>query len=500
MSLEQDLAELGLTGPHAALRLKIWCSAQLIGWFLSSPEDGALCAASVVKVARRLLPPDADFKFCIRLLRTECGACLDGLIRFVAVPRTDAQLRHLRTTLSTCHCDLANELVEAVHDAEDEDTDGLSFNGMIESIFTVLAAIMLNGPKVGHVVAAQAQSPALESHGHGTTTAKKWPPNAAALFPAGQDAAVISFARLLRLTGSSAVLNFIRILLPHCPSLALSISNSPLFWEVVVEGLQVAVDNFHDDPSLTGSTEQHPDPLAGSAGPAEFIKAFAMLLSTFFPTLTDTLRQKISSSSMMSHGRKIHDLFLRVLLLAKTSPHQDSLAEFCFLVAGMALCVANPLPRPQRPRRLHPLVLSYSRLQREPTAWAFTEVFTVLSHLAAVAQCCSAGCAETSESSAQKLRYCARCRLMRYCSAACQKDAWTQHRGVCADLQTLHAKVMPRFSGARAFEWTDEGAGPTGLFMVEFEKKTRKLGFTEERMKELSEELRPFCDLRRAAS
>jgi hypothetical protein len=37
-----------------------------------------------------------------------------------------------------------------------------------------------------------------------------------------------------------------------------------------------------------------------------------------------------------------------------------------------------------------------------------------------VAECCNATCAVTSESSAQRLRSCSQCGVMRYCSGPCQ--------------------------------------------------------------------------------
>ncbi|KAJ7777972.1 hypothetical protein DFH07DRAFT_796856 [Mycena maculata] len=479
MTLEEDLAFLGLTGPTAALRLKISGSAHFLTWFTKSPNS-TLCAASIVKITQRLLPPDADGKFCLRFLRTDCGACLDGLVHFVAVPGTDDQLRQLQTRLNECHCDLTNEIVQTIHDADSE-SGGLSFADMISSIFTILSSVIHAGIKVGHVVGG---SPAPETN----ETAKKWPANAAALFPAGQEAAVTSFARLFRLTKSAHILDFIRILLPHCPSLALPISASPLFWEVMVEGLQAAVDEFHEDPSLTSAAALGPDSTEEEATPRQNIRAFTMLLADFIPILTETLKQKITASALMPHGRKIHDLLLKVLQIAKGSPNQDGLATFCLCVAGMALCVASHLPKSRRPPRIHPLIKSYGRLQREPTAWASMQVFVILSRLAYEARCCNVGCTETSESSAQKLRYCARCRLMRYCSSGCQKAAWKEHKGICPDLEKLNTKAI---SSVRNVE-----SEPTGQFMIEFEKKTKKLGFTEGRMKEIAEELTPFCDFR----
>ncbi|KAJ6597552.1 hypothetical protein DFH09DRAFT_1071559 [Mycena vulgaris] len=272
MSLEDDLVELGATGPLPALRFKIWCTAKLIGPFLSSPEHSPLCAASLFKVTEKLLPGDPALKVCIRLLRTDHHACLDGLVRFVAVPRTEEQLRIPEAQLS----------FQLVHHSEDH-SEELSFKGMISSIFTILASVVLKGLKIGHVVGPE--SPA--SNGH--STAKKWPANTAALSPAGPEAAVISFATLFRLTQSPAILDFSRIALPHCPSLAMLISRSTVFWETMVEGLQSSMDKFHKDPLIPGqvtsdSTEKE------ESGPHQVIRAFTMCLTTFITTFTESLR------------------------------------------------------------------------------------------------------------------------------------------------------------------------------------------------------------------
>ncbi|KAJ7093881.1 hypothetical protein B0H15DRAFT_947220 [Mycena belliarum] len=468
MSVEEDdVAQLALTGPIPTLRVKLWCTAQLLAPFLSSPERSFMCASAVVKVTQKLLPSDADLKSCIRILRTEQQACLDGLVRFVAVPRTDDQLRDLEARLSECHCNLSYEVLQLVHDNDDHLADfELSFKGMIESIFTVIAAVVFNGLKVGHVVGAQSPTARADS------VTKKWPASTAALFPAGPEAAVVSFARLYRLTRSSTILDFIRVTLPHCPSLALPISDSTLFWEAFVDGLQFAVDKFPEDPVLVRRTSHSAETDLDADGPAprQLIRASTMFLSTFVATYTESLRNQIASSSLMNYARKIHDLLLKVLLLAKRSPNQDMLVTLCLLVSAMALCLGNALPRGQRPARIHPVIKAYGRLQTEPQAWAFADVFAAMGRIAAVAQCCNAICAETSESSAQKLRYCARCRLMRYCSGACQKAAWKYHKTVCTDIDTLHKKVMTKFRDSREVE----DFGSPGQCLVDFEEEAKK--------------------------
>ncbi|KAJ7481767.1 hypothetical protein FB451DRAFT_1237091 [Mycena latifolia] len=477
MSLEAELAEIGLRGPVPALRLKIWCTAQLLAPFLFSPERSPLCASALVKVTQKLLPQDADLKTCIRILRTEHHASLDGLVHFVAVPRTEDELRRLEARLSECRCDLSDEVLQLVHDTDDYPPDlELSFSGMIESIFAILVGVVENGLKVGHVVGAQA--PTLDDN----STTTKWPSNTAALFPAGPEAAVISFARLFRLTRSPIILHFMRISLPHCPSLAMPISESTSFWEAMVEGLRFAVDKLHEDPLFSRAHHVPNSAETNDSRSQHIVKSFTMFLSSFIATFTESLRHKITSSSALAaSGRKIYDLLLKVLLLAKPSPNQDALTTLCFLVAGMALCISNALPSRQRPTRIHPVVRAYGSLQREGDNWAFTEVFGAMSRIAS--------------SSVQKLRYCARCRLMRYCSGACQKAAWKYHKAVCADLETLNKKVMPKFPiGLRA---PDVSASP-GQCLVDFEKEAKKHGFTEERMKEMSAELMPFCHFQNA--
>ncbi|KAJ7662138.1 hypothetical protein DFH06DRAFT_1191626, partial [Mycena polygramma] len=428
---------------------------------------------------RRLIPEDADGKHCFRFLRTDLRACLDAMVRFVAVPRTEDELRRLETKLNDCRCDLVKyKVLQVIHDSDNE-LAHMNFKGMISSIFSVLGRVVLNGLKVGHVVGVQSAS-------SDDSTPKKWPANTAALFPAGADAAVMSFARLFRLTQTSAILDYIRIVLPHSPSLAMSISNSALFWEVAVEQLQVAVENF--DPAVVEDDEDDDEDDKLFFESHQIIRSFTVFLQVFVATVAECLRQNIASSpGLKSCGRKVHDLLVKFLVIAKASPNRDKLRSLCFLVAGMTMCVLNAIPAHERPRRRHPLLAS-SMLPYTPKAVAFTDVYAVLSRLTSIAQCCNALCTETSESSAQRLRSCAKCRVMRYCSSACQKTAWKYHKIVCADIETLNMKVMQKLDGPAD---TVDGSNP-GACLLDFEKKARKAGFSEERMKVLAAELTPF--------
>ncbi|KAJ7177824.1 hypothetical protein C8R46DRAFT_664924 [Mycena filopes] len=484
MSLaEEDYAALGLTGPYRALRARLWTCTLILATFLKSPDNSPLCAASVVKTVNHIIPPDVDqYKFAIRFLRTENQISLDRLVRFIAIPRTDEQLQHLETTLNECRCDLTLPLIQLIHDDSEDIPYKLSFVGVISSIFTTLGGVVRNGLKAGHVV-----GPHMSTSDPGYT--KKWPSTTAALFPAGPDAAVLSFARLFKRTKSLAILDFTRTLLPHCPSFATPISDCTLFWEVIVEELQVAVHNYH----VPSDEEEEED----EDTPHGTIRAFTMFLQEFIATFSDGIRQKTTSSCLSSFGRQIYDLLLKVLLVAKRSPKQAKLETFCLFVASVAATVVNAVPHDQRPRRIHPVIALYGRLGNGPRAWAFTEVFAAISRLTAVVRCCSASCTETSESSAQKLRYCARCKVMRYCSNSCQRAAWRYHKNVCVDVERLNKKVMvlPFFNTSMSVY--DGGAAQ---ILDNFEREARKQGFTEDRMKEISTELTPFCHFENAGA
>jgi hypothetical protein len=54
---------------------------------------------------------------------------------------------------------------------------------------------------------------------------------------------------------------------------------------------------------------------------------------------------------------------------------------------------------------------------------------------AAAARAVCAACGAAKASGGAKLRRCAGCRAVRYCSAACQKAHWREHRAACEAAQ-----------------------------------------------------------------
>ncbi|KAJ7121027.1 hypothetical protein C8R44DRAFT_853348 [Mycena epipterygia] len=191
----------------------------------------------------------------------------------------------------------------------------------------------------------------------------------------------------------------------------------------------------------------------------------------------------------MPHGRKFYALLLKILLVAKTHPRQDEIASFCLIAVSMAVLVVTALPADQRPVRLHPIFATYGRPGSKTDSSSFNDVFAVIYRVTSVAQCCNPECSHTSESSAQKLRFCARCNVMRYCSIECQKTAWASHKKVCKDLGMIKASVM-KLSGG--------GMGSLGKSLEKFERKASKLGFSGERMREIAVEIVPFLHFENA--
>jgi hypothetical protein len=166
---------------------------------------------------------------------------------FISSPFTErtSNLDGSRLGWTSAAATWSNELLQLIHE-NDNDQENPTFNGMVYSIFTTLGCLVMHGFKVGHITGGQASEPDFAP--------KKWPASTAALFPAGQEAAVVSFARFFRSTSSPAILDFIRTILPHFPSLAMPISTNALFWDVIIAGLEVAVDNF--DGSVVGGDEE----------------------------------------------------------------------------------------------------------------------------------------------------------------------------------------------------------------------------------------------------
>ncbi|KAJ7160915.1 hypothetical protein C8R46DRAFT_356296 [Mycena filopes] len=468
------------TGPDLELRLKMWTGFELLYPFLCNPGDSPICAASVSKITRLLLvdPCKERPKVAVRILRTQHKMVLDAILHLVAIPRHEELQVALGGKLDECHCDLTLPVLHTIHQSMGED-ETCTFKDMIESLCWILQCVLEN-VKVGRVLGVQ-----------GPENEGKWPSNTAAFFPAGPEDAIVSLTQLYRLTKAPSILGFITAALPHSPSLAAPAVNSPAFLEVLLQEMRRASDGLHADPILTGiqcpyNTEDGPLPLVS-------LRAIVMLLQLLLLTFTESLRQNIQSSALISYARVMHDVLLKVLIELRKWPLRPALEDFCVAVTGMAMLIITTLPKshPMRPRTLNPFLLA----EAERTAvkggvhWG---VYSVISRLSqSVARCCNATCTTTSESSSQRLRYCAQCEVMRYCSPECQKRAWRYHKLICQDLEKLKKHVLPACEGRRL-------TGKKADFMKTFEKESLKQGLTRERMKVISAELTPFLHFENA--
>ncbi|KAJ7353391.1 hypothetical protein DFH08DRAFT_64278 [Mycena albidolilacea] len=475
------------TGPDLELQLKIWAGVEILWPFLRNPAQSPICAATVYHVASRFVygPLQDQPKAALRILRTKHQLFLDAILYFVAIPRPILLQQALEWKLNHCECDLTAPVLETIHTVDVNDTTPPpTFKDMVTGLFLVLECVLEN-IKIGHVSGLQS---APQGQAKDPETAK-WPMNTAAFFPAGPEEAIVSFTGLYRLTRSPSILDFIRVTLPHCPSAASPAMHSTSFWEAILEELEWAAARIDTDPTITGNSAYNPD---DGPPPVVSIRHIVMLIQTLMSTFTQSLRQNIQTSCLMSYARKIHDALLKVLIDLNTRPSKPRLGDWITLVVGVAVTVITALPKdhPQRPQRLHPVLLTFAEGIK---GGASNNVYSVIARLSeSVAECCSASCTVTSESSARKLQYCAQCQVMRYCSGACQKAAWKYHKLVCKDVGKLKQEILPR-----ALRLKSKKGGNLVPFATHFETEALK-DFTAQRMKEIEAELMPFLHFQNA--
>ncbi|KAJ7475192.1 hypothetical protein B0H11DRAFT_2034471 [Mycena galericulata] len=450
-------------------RLMIDSAVGILQPFLSFPENSPLCASGIYTTSSTLLmfifqpgrpggSIDADRKFIHRTLRTKYTGFLDALMRLVAVSRSEAQLQQMETRLNRCRCDFSNAIVQEIH----RNLIPGQFKDVINTIFAILGDILSNSLKFGNIPGPHAQN------------ATKWPSSTAALTPMGASDAVLSFARLYKSTKANAIVLFLRIILRHCPSLAVPMAGSEPFWAALVGGLQVTVDELHADPAVSGiPSESEVDTLGA-------LDAFQNFLSDFL-TPRPSARQDITSPSLafLPQARKIHDLLMKASHVLERSPNYNAeLQDIASFAAATANRCRGILPADQRPPKLQgPEAPIDVRVPEDEVSRAFFHSLGLVHYLTSneTSQCSGAKCTHTNETSPQPLKRCSQCQTVQYCSPACQKAAWRSHRSVCKDLGILRTIAMPLLYTST----------PDGNIPHRFEVEARKAGFTDDRIKAL---------------
>ncbi|KAK7019946.1 hypothetical protein R3P38DRAFT_1232268 [Favolaschia claudopus] len=360
--------EAGLTGRNAGLQFQPTLLTMFLTPFLLDPESH-LCAAPAVKIIRKLLPHDTDNRVSFRVLRTHFQPCMDGMVRLVSISRTDEQMEALETRLNNCTCDIssANLWLRIHHDNCTGITD-LKFSGLVATIFWVLDCLVSQSLKVGQVAGGKS-----ESQSNSESTAKKWPPNITAFFPNGQEDAILSFSRLYRSTQSYNIIQYVRNLLPHCPSLALPTAESGLFWEVAVEGLQDAAKRFTGFTQLECEADFIEDSDGRVQWPEQTIRAFILLIHNLI-TAYERLHRDFSSSGLATCSDKVYDALLKILHAAMSNPDQKQQANFGYSAAATARarsCHTSyaRFPAPQNLPSSHRTVLPRPRRNQYMERW-----------------------------------------------------------------------------------------------------------------------------------
>ncbi|KAJ7231998.1 hypothetical protein C8J57DRAFT_178686 [Mycena rebaudengoi] len=397
-------------GPFLELQTWIWRGFFVIRPFLLYPENSPICTAFVANALYKILqlPKPREEKTFIRILRTEYHDVMEILIRFVTRSRTDAQLNALEARLTPCHCSIQHPGVSHIQNPP--------FDEMIAAIFQVLLSMVWNA-KVGEVIGASAKS---------SGGARKWPSSITALFPGGPEASIVCFSQLYKKTKAATILDLITYMFRHSPSLAVVVAENAAFWRATVGALEWAVKTLRTYRRETQPTCDH------DSNEIATIKAFSDCVSKFDQTYTSILSfsRTTPSSGFAANAKKIHDLLHDSLLVLNNMPDQKDTRN---IVTSIGELVSLCLPPHQRMHWFPTLLDTEPEITR-----CFANVYASMGPAAHAAHCCSSACSETSESSSQKLRYCGRCRVVRYCSDTCQKEAWKRHKTVCKDLETIN--------------------------------------------------------------
>lgn len=61
------------------------------------------------------------------------------------------------------------------------------------------------------------------------------------------------------------------------------------------------------------------------------------------------------------------------------------------------------------------------------------------------------------------LSLCSRCKMVWYCSVACQKRNYARHKRICRDIATLQAETDAEFEPLKSLVETDEEGRPTNV-------------------------------------
>ncbi|KAJ7242003.1 hypothetical protein C8J57DRAFT_70726 [Mycena rebaudengoi] len=424
-------------GPFLELQTSIWSGIYTVWPFLHRPDNSPICATFVGNGLYNLLkiPGPETGKAFIRILRTEYHDVMDILMRFVTRSRTETQLTALKARITPCRCGFPHS--------------------------EVLSWMVWNA-KVGEVIGVSTKS---------SGGARKWPSSITALFPGGPEASIMCFSQLYKKTKAATILDLIAYMFPHSPSLAVVVAKNPAFWKASVGALELAVEELYTHRRATQLTCNH------DSNEIATIKAFSDCVCKFDRTYTSILSfsRTAPSSGFAANAKKIHDLLYGCLLILENMPGQASL---CVTVASTGELVSLCLP-PQQRMDWSPTDPTLPCSPPPEITRCFANVYASTGPVAHAAHCCSPTCSETSESSNQKLRYCGRCRVVRYCSDTCQKAAWKRHKTVCKDLETINKKVLPLLSPRPPAHKV-----PTAKLFQEFEREVKKAGFSEARMEE----------------
>ncbi|TFY57639.1 hypothetical protein EVJ58_g6906 [Rhodofomes roseus] len=384
---------------------------------------------------------------------------LTACAKFVSLPRSEEEMRRLRTDVFTCECSLpenedARRLVQRLHTFGTARAQ-FELDDLVHALVRHLAGILNHAVMSQSVGGMTAVGYITENHVK-SVMVRPWPvdtitqvvPHGLRQSMEGYAAslslslrrrpheALLLFSTLLAICGSPIILPVLT-LHPDWTSRVVDIAESLIDERTAMVGKSVDA----------GTEESWKDTFmllvecAGDFSDTRYLDEGELNLLARVETVADADEEPKESRSLLS----VCDRLLRHLpcfLDGSNVFTQGDMASFTqVLTIHGAAFYAHRLPH--ECLAVCPQILDYYNQERntasaaDPSTLAFHSI-----DWASTMRCCSAPeCHETFVTVGRRLARCAGCGLLRFCSRACQKKAWKHaklpHKAVCKKLRVL---------------------------------------------------------------
>ncbi|KAJ7171701.1 hypothetical protein C8R43DRAFT_22505 [Mycena crocata] len=368
----------------------------MIAHSLTKP-DGFLCTPALSYIFRFITLHD-DWEVG---MRNRYHSTLDQLVAFLLSPKNIDKYASDWSICRIPHQERSSPMIASFHKTMHKHAPPSTFNALIVQMCSFLAAIV----KELHVQVDDVDL---------------WPSSAAALFPAGAKNAVLSLLQLYRRTDDMEPLRLLVALLHHLPSdnsLLSAFLDTPAFIAALADDFKTNVDKMR---VLHRSKQESPGHKVENK-----VLHFGMFWRDFIMAVGYQKYEPLRTY-MRPQAEKIYGSMGVLLETYRAQMQKDARAMVLMLLYQAPLTFSTSLLSSHSDDDPNNLVDPASILHG-----ALSEVQDKNT-----LNCARALCHKRTDTS-----LCSGCRLFRYCSAKCQREAWVwktvPHKLVCKDFAKL---------------------------------------------------------------